>query len=511
MYETVRTRKSTNASTFVDNRNIINSGLPNTLYAEGKIAAIEQLNQEAAKADVETAAHNAMNKYASTVISNFLKSWNETVSELYSLRSTMFGHTEVSDTYLKANADREAGTGKLLTESETGTPRSDMAHSYTLPDGATMSLQSVLMQSQHTPMYYNPTEITMTDGNTSSTPPTEIWIHVPDRSVSYLNSADWSAVLNDLETAVTDVQSGLTTWVNNVYDQVQAGAIEVSELITPRERAKMIAADDGAAQAIADLAALNIPVDAGNKYKITMADTGATLRGTLAVTDDSQTIESGSTYDPSANTFSGDAFFTYNVATGSGDWSAYEESIDGGVATFTEAPYEKTQYELTTSKNETVTVSRGNFTAVDSSGNPVEPHNSSVAAWEVDLSDQLENDIANVNEVDFFADVNESRMETIKLDSQFTVEKIENAESGEEVESASFEKADPQTDNNYITQSEWEQLQEQNRELIEKYEESQNTGGGGIDLGGLDMFGLPGEIVALVGAGAAALLYGNSK
>ena len=492
LYETARTRKSTNASTFVDNRNIISSGLPNTLYAEGKIAAIEQLNQEAAKADVESAAQDAVGKYAATIESNLIKSWNESVNEANSLLSAVVSHPDLT----ASNWISWTQATSYIFETSTV--------SITLSDGSTMDMVQIEkvdpVDNYIGSDYINPFKGGTDDG---------ISVH-SNSGVDYLDHADWQPLWSDLQTTISDVESGLTTWVNNVYDQVQAGSIEVSELITPRERAKMIAAEDGAAQAIADLYALGVPVDAGNKYTITLADTGATIRGTLAITDDSQTIESGKTYNPSADTFSGDAFFTYDVATTNGDWSAYDQGIDGGVVTFTEEPYDGALYELTTSKNETVTVSSGNFTPVDSNGTQVEPYNSSVAAWEYDLSSKLESDIADVTGVNFFSDVEESKIETIQLQGQFTIEKIVNTESNEEVDKASFEQSEPQTDTNYITQEEWEQLQQQNKELIEKYEESQNTGGGGIDLSQFDMFGLPGEIVALGGAAIALLIGTNS-
>gem|GEM_PF-6636076 len=54
-----------------------------------------------------------------------------------------------------------------------------------------------------------------------------------------------------------------------------------------------------------------------------------------------------------------------------------------------------------------------------------------------------------------------------------------NTESGEEVSSTSFDNAQPQTDANYITQEEWDELEKQNQDLIEKFEDSQTNGGGG--------------------------------
>ncbi|OYR79960.1 hypothetical protein DJ71_15765, partial [Halorubrum sp. E3] len=63
---------------------------------------------------------------------------------------------------------------------------------------------------------------------------------------------------------------------------------------------------------------------------------------------------------------------------------------------------------------------------------------------------------------------------------------------------------------NYITQDEWDQLEQQNQELIEKYEESQNTGGGagaGWFEGNSPDIGLIAAVVG--GAGVVYALFGQ--
>lgn len=502
IYKTARTRKSTNASMFVDNRNIIQSGLPNTLYVEGKTAAIEALNAEKTQAEVETAALNAMNKYAATIERNFLKSLEESIHELLSMFSTAGSHPDVTQNSKFSGAIAGAEEKHIGTH-DPGT------YDISLADGTAFTIDPIPLINISNGATY--CRVPLKTNVPTSIQAGELSIVVHGSSnISYLAANDWEPIWSDLKSTISNVRSGLQTWVSNVYSDVQAGSISVSDLVTPRQRAQMMAEEGGTAQAIADLTALGIPVDVGNKYTITMENTGATLRGTLVITDSGQSIEAGTTYNPSADTFSGDAFFTYNVATGSGDWSAFNSGIDGGVLTFTKEPYENTTYEVETSKNETVAVTQGNFTPVDSNGNEVDPYNSSVAAWEANLSEQLENDIANVSNVDFFASSTEDNFQTINLQSSFTVEKIENADTGETVQTANFETTKAQTDTNYVSQEEWDALVEKNEELINQYEASQSTGGGGIDLGQFDMFGLPGEIVAAI-AGVAVLVFGSKS
>ena len=98
---------------------------------------------------------------------------------------------------------------------------------------------------------------------------------------------------------------------------------------------------------------------------------------------------------------------------------------------------------------------------------------------------------------------------TLNLSKEFTVESIVNQQTGEQTSSASFESSEPQTDSNYITQEEWDQLEQQNQELIEKYEESQSSGGAGAGWfeGSSPDVGL---IAAVVGsAGVVYALFGQ--
>ncbi|TKX76172.1 hypothetical protein EXE53_33300, partial [Halorubrum sp. SD626R] len=60
----------------------------------------------------------------------------------------------------------------------------------------------------------------------------------------------------------------------------------------------------------------------------------------------------------------------------------------------------------------------------------------------------------------------------------------------------SFESNEPQTDSNYITQEEWNQLQERNEELIERYEESRSTGAAAKETAA-GSAGAPGFLVSL--------------
>ena len=240
-------------------------------------------------------------------------------------------------------------------------------------------------------------------------------------------------------------------------------------------------------QAISDLIALNASVDPEREAVITMEETGATLTGTFGLTDSSDgPLEAGTTYDPS--NFNGDVFFTSDLSLIEGSFAGFSSQIDNGNVTLTEQPYENTRLNVTTTADESVEVDAGNWTSTGS-GN-----------YTYNATPDLSNTSAEVDGVHYVSTAQEAQYDTFRLDGSFTVESITNTQTGESVTETNFTQTTPQTDSNYLTQEDWDQLEQQNKELIEKYE--QETSGGGIDLSQFDMFGLPGEVVAV---GAAAL------
>ncbi|MFD1569784.1 hypothetical protein [Halorubrum laminariae] len=489
MYETARTRKSTNASTIVDNENILD-GVEHIAYTEAKIAAIEELNAGSTESDVLSAAQNAIDAYFATVEENLLKSWNESVREVDGIVSNVENHPDLSlDTdpqkldYVGSSRDFEGSP--IYREMD-----------LTLSDGSTFTLLQI---DDATDMsdHYSRFDPTQKDDSLAQWGANYVAVVGPSESVTYMKFSDWNSIYSTLQSNYALVSDSISTWVTSVYGDVQSGEIEVSELVTPRERASMMAEEEGTSRAIADLVALNQPVDLEREATITVDSTGATMTGSFGLSDSSDgPLEAGTTYNP-AN-FAGDVYFTTDLSLVEGDWSAIETAVDGGTITITSEPYETTAIEVTTTAEETVSVPAADWT------------DNGDGTWSHDASGDLETPITEVDSARFHATATETQYETLGLESSFTVDELVNTETGESADSTSFTSSEPQDDSNYITQEEWDDLEQQNQELIEKYENSQNNGGGGLDLSGLDMFGLPGEIVALVVAGAAALFASSN-
>jgi len=494
VYQTAKTRKSTNASTIIDNRNILD-GLEHTAYVEAKISAIERLNAGVSESEVQTAAQYAVSAYLSTVQSNLLKSWNESVREFYSLRSALESHPDV-DADAVLDSDLTAGT--INGDPVVYGPFFDKkTRDITLFDGSTFSLDSVEGQMYSTTELVGADPINLNRHDETLDDNFNVIVSNPDGgNVKYLDGPSWKGIYDEVSTVYDNVSEGISTWVTNVYGSVQSGDIEISDLVTPRERAAMMSEEEGTSQAIADLISLNIPVDLEREATITINETGATLPGTFALTDSSDgPLESGTTYDPS--TFAGDIYFTADMSSISGDWTAYERGLDGGSITITEEPFEGTAIEVTTADSETVSVP-----AVDWTDN-------GDGTWSHDASAELETTTTMVDSARFFSLATETQYETLQLDGVFTVDKVVNAESGEEVSTMSFDNTQPQTDDNYITQEEWDELEQQNQDLIEKFEDSQTNGGG---AGGfLDGGNSTTLLAALAAVAGGAVLFGGRR
>ncbi|WP_147441216.1 hypothetical protein [Halorubrum sp. Atlit-26R] len=484
VYQTALTRQSTNATTIVNNGTILD-GVEHTAYTEAKIAAIEALNAGSSESDVLSDATAAIDTYETTIRSNLLKSWNESVSELYSMIDTLESHPD-----LAAGSLNVIG---LSDEASFGNWENPNVNTIDLPDGSTFDVKGPAFFRDGSEgsgiAYWDPT----TKKNAYGSYGAGYVVIKSGDGLEYLKYSLWSDIYGKMDTTFQNVRNGISTWVTNVYGDVQSGSIEISDLVTPRERAAMMSDDEGISQALADLIALNIPVDLEREATVFIPESGTTLRGSLGLTDTSDgPIEAGTTYDPS--TFAGDVYFTTDVSLLEGEWDAYETGVDGGTVTLTAEPYEGTVYTVETTAPETVNIPATDFT--DNGG----------GTWSYDASGDLETPITEVSAVNYYAESEETNYQTIQLDSSFTVEGFENTETGESADSASFTSSEPQTDNNYITQEEWDSLEQQNQELIDKFEESQSSGdglfGGGVPWG--DLGGAGGVGVLAVG-GAVAL------
>ena len=519
-HSTARARQSTNGTKVFDTKEILD-GAEHVAYADGKIAAIDALNDQKPESEVIRAGKDAVDEYFSKiVITNLLRTWNEGVNELHGMIETGRSHPEISpESYLVVHNDRAGGysnpTAEWLTDAST---------QYELPDGSTIEVKSVsainnwydydagayhsdqitfdpTRNDEHNNEYFESgSYVGVTNGADPFSSGDQWDEFLSGGELEYLHYNDWSEILNQCEDLHDKVTTGLDQWVSGVYGNVQSGELDTSELLTPREQAELTSENEGFPQAIADLQALNVSVDLEREAEVYLPDLDATIYGQLSYTGDTQlkvgTVDPNATDADGNEVYPGSFYITYDISQGEGTWGEYNEGVDGGVLTFTSEPYENTLYHVQTTAGEAADVTTADFT------------DNGDGTWTVDLSSQLDNSITNVETITFSSETEETQYETIRLDSTFEIRGFTDSD-GNEYNKSNFERSEPQTDDNYITQEEWEEQQKRNQELIEKYEDSQQSGGGGIDLSALDGFGLPGELVAAGIAAVGVFLLGK--
>jgi hypothetical protein len=479
VYDVVRARKSNNESTFIDNRNILD-GAKNAAYADGKIAAIEALNAQKTQQEVQDAAIKAVDSYVTTIKKNLLKSWNESVMELSNLFTSVKDHPELS-------------LGDVMRGSNYITSLTPEDRAHTLPDGSEFMVKFMVITWTGVNPYSNWSPVEF-ETNCCARADANIGFAINGNDINHLPADPWMSLFEDITTKMDDVRNGLITWVDGVYGDVQAGTIDTGELLTPREQARIASEEEGTPQALADLQALNIPTDLDREAEVYLPDIDATIYGQLSYTGDI-TLKVG-TVDPNATDADGNAiypgtfYFTYDISRGEGTWSEYNTGIDGGQLTFTSEPYAQTVYRVQTAAGETAEAKASDFT------------DNGDGTWTVDLTDQLENAITDAEEITFYSETGETQYETIQLTETFEIRGFTDSEGNSYTES-NFEQSEPQTDTNYISQEEWQAQQDRYDELIQKYQESQNDGGGTIfdRLGG---GAIPRE--GLIVGGAALLI-----
>ncbi|ARS89644.1 hypothetical protein [Natrarchaeobaculum aegyptiacum] len=484
--DTARARLSNNKSTIIDNKNIIQN-LDHRLYGDGKLVAIEKINEQVSQDEVEEAAIEEAREQATTIIKNYLKSWNEGVREWGSMIEMLEEHpdAEITDVFPNASYDHNnSNDGWVFEDGE------EEDHDYELPNGETFYVNTPAIEnSDHMgggPWFHQGSPID--PYNTDRVTNDEHWVAVthPDdderHRFNYLNPYDWLPVLETLEDIVEEVEEGLETWVDGVYGDVQSGDLDPADLIGPRELAEMSAEEEGVDRAIADLISLNAAVNLDREAELYFPDLGISVVGMIALSGE-QTLEAGDVIDPNEadQTF----YFNYDVSSGTGDWDEWDayDQIEAGVMYFTEEPLEGMEYHISTISGEVAVVTLDDFTPVDEDDEHLDPDDDDfdeddIERWEVDLSDQLDDRITEVDDISAEAIQDDTEYEMLVLNREFEIVTFRD-EDGEEYEETTYEETieQPHDDDNYITEEEWEAAADRHLDLIERYEESQQDDG----------------------------------
>lgn len=256
IYATGRTRKSTNSSTFIDNKNII-EGLPNMAYTDGKIEAIKVLNNGGNVQEALTASTNEVDKVESRVLKNFLNGWNESVLEYQNLWH--FSEDALEEDI--PNYTRNIGVGgsqrTLITDYEnTGDVDISPIREYELPNGEVMEMEVIICDTgvnfAYTPISYE------RNGSHNND---YVRVGINDTTVTYLRFPHWNDIYNLIKDKFTETRDGLNNYIVNAEEQIEEGNLQPEDMLSSRELSELYSTNEDYPRALADLQQLNVPVD----------------------------------------------------------------------------------------------------------------------------------------------------------------------------------------------------------------------------------------------------------
>ena len=479
-FETLKKRKSSFRSTIIDNKNIVEFGFRETLYSEAKIAATKAINNGLSESEVHSAADNAINSHATIIEKNFLKSWEEYVSELIATCNQLRDHSSVSVSNV-VGYWHNAGEPR-----NDGSPTNGGTSTVTLSDGSNFDVTALQIGTFD---YYNFDPVNGFDADNNGRFISVYVFSQTDYQQDFemINSV-WIDTWDMLQQQISDANTGIDTWITNTYEQVSSGDLNTADMLSNSDLRQL--APDDQNMAYYDLVALNAGINQKYRTMINIPDLGIDLVGNLAFTGEG-TLTTG-IIDPQAQ--NEDYYFTYDISEPVGEWQDYQTLIDGGVLTFTSEPYSDTKYTVYTTHDETVNLLSTDFN-----------YDSTNGVWTVDISGLLNNPITDVAKVEYSSQVEETTYETIQLKKPFEILKFVDSE-GNEYGEAEFTRTDPQNDSNYVTQEEWDQMVSRYEDTLDEYQTTDNTDGTGFDISGLSLFGLPGETVAVGAAGLVGLI-----
>lgn len=313
-------------------------------------------------------------------------------------------------------------------------------------------------------------------------------VQMSDATYTIMRPGVWSGIWSELENTRSQVHLDLDSWVDMAVDQIQDGMSPV-ELLSPGEISMMLSESESDPSTVADMIALDLPVDENVEYRMNID--GMEVWGVVFLPGGG-TISKGDVFHTSIDD---PLFAALDVTTLTGSWSEYQSDVDGGVTTFTSTPIPETIYSISTSHSETIDVPASAFSAESSVD----------GTYTADVADKLTNDITSIESVEMrpAGDFDAGEMVPMTLAGD-DVEILEiRDEDGSEMSSTTTDEPyTPQSHDNYVTEEEWKDMQAKIEQLTKKYEEEKESGGAGAIL---PNSGIPDWVVA-AGAGAGGIL-----
>jgi hypothetical protein len=505
-----RTILSQDALISEDGLNALN-GIEQMAYEEGVAAAIDAMNNGATQAQTLTNAKTAAQEVIAPTQELILNEWNVSLKELDNFVQQLKDLGAYSNQIQSLWSDFSDGDYAISEDLRLGTGQANLI------DGTTIDPVRRILSTQENSTgdilgKFDPVSGSFNNGDPKK--PAQIQVNSGSgNNVRYLDFNDWNNAWNKTTAAWSSVEAELETFVNDVYSSWQSGEISKDEFLTSRMLAQQAAEDSTTPRAVSDLIAMGVETDLSRKVAISYDEDGVswTVAGQMAATKSpSGGFEVGQSYVPNATDQDGNKLIgsVYMVAQQNevvGNWpdSGVTAGVDGGIITLTKEPLEGYVYNVTTTADETIRVTYDEWVQNDS-GN-----------WEYDASGRLETPITEVGGIQLqpaAVTSTETRYIRENIDQQFTVEEIVNEETGEEFQKVEFEQQTASAPTDYRTPEDFRQQAQRNQELYEellkRFEEVENSGGGGLFGGGPNFPTIPGLGAAGTIAAAFLALFG---
>ncbi len=493
LHQAADTRAETTARTVLESDSFFGDeglntigGLKQMAIEEGQKAANDAINNGKSESEVTNAAHSRAGDVFAPLQSTLIKEWNTAVQELASFINEIGPKTAYDNDIAVTKDDTTDATWPTASVTPApatadGVSDSDKLTTVTLADGSSKDVLSLIRTFGTDDPSPSSSDIwdQWSPVTTSKDSPLSAKIFPPSSSESkvlYLDNPEWTKLWNKLETEYDNVESELTTWVSNTYSEVQSGDISTEELYTSLDVAKDSVEGEDTPRAVTDLIALNVPVELDRKVAVEYQDDEGrpitwTYSGFFSATKSpSNGFDAGTTYTPnSTDPTVGSVYLAAHTSDIRGKWTDYKQAVDGGIVTLNQEPIKNYTYRITTADDETATLGYGDFAANGSGG------------WEGDISEQVENPITEVAQIDMFVPEGVDEYVTVHFKQDFKIVEIIDETSGETFDNVEIDRPVPSDPTDYQTEEDFKQAAESRRQLYndleELFEEVEASGG----------------------------------
>lgn len=450
----------------------------NVAWPGAKKEVVKAFNNGETETAATTAGETYINDYYTTIQKNFLNRWIEVLNKIKSVDDLAASNSNVSGKF-GAYLQEDSFGSSMISPTLTSVTAN-------LADGAqfTFKRYDATNGPNNRDFHYDPVNGRQSKSSGLTTlDPYRVNPWDTGSTTSTFDALRWGTVWNEIDSALQQMRSNISTYTTQLYQNYSPGDIDPSMFLDPMTLASELSTDYGStgyhAYAAAEAAVLGVPGDFDHSLTIELMDSGITVQGSLwtdwaPVNDDGSTTTTTTT-DTNTTATTTETSTTSGFVTG----TVYDPA-DTNKDVFISFEYSGDQF-----------IEGADVFVQDSSGSYVQDGN-------VTSSDDLaavEGDTVQV----YFGSLTEP----------FKVKKAVNVQTGESVSTVTLESKNHQTAEVSLTEEQLQLLTDIRKELREN--EETGGGGGGFNLDGFSFGGIPGEGVLLVAAGVGAWLLGGKR